>query len=487
MQGLLIFFIRVLSWNLCLVLSIELIQKVPEGFDSRITYYNIVCIIFSVLLTFLGFITNSFGESSSNLCYLKPGTLAEHSIWVFYIYTPLVLSVRFFKLGSDFSCTQTLLTAFWVLNMPFAFNQLWGMLYGKNEILIYLEALSMSSASLVLYIVSLAYYFSNSDLKLPLLQSVSEKLEENLSELKKYKLAVSSLLSILEKSPMFVFTQYQNLSLNSQHSWEILKESDEELVSLLPCSIIQHSGEHFANICVKDNISKSELIESLLSMKRDPDLVNNIKSYSHNFLIKFVSNSQLKYFLSILPKYYKHLFETSRNPSVLNRVIGAFTLQQKRNCYNFLIIQNVIYGLTQCEKFELSGSILVKQICERGKVLNDLDFTEKQRRIYLTYPERNMLLRVFKDDLEFLKEIRALDYSLFVAIIDKCNKIGLTSRFTRHYFDGKNKKVYAIALVNTFISDVMVSGSKLSKVGGIKGYSERLSNLLSKITQCEDF
>jgi hypothetical protein len=477
----------VFSWNLSLVLSIELIQKVPEGFESRVSYYNIISLVFSALLTYLAYATNSFGQSFSGLCYLKPGSFAEHSIWVYFFYSPFVFVSFFCQPGRDFAATQSMLLVFWLFGLPFAISQLFSMWIYMNEVLIVADALTMSSSGLMVYLVSLIYYFTKHALEVPLLHPSSDNLEEDLSELKKYKLAVISLLSIIESSPMFVFNQYQDLAFNSQKSWEVPKEFNEELACLLPCTIVQHSGEYFANICVKDNISKSELVECLNSMKRDNDLVCRIKSYSHNFLIKFVTAEQLSYVLSILPKFYKHLFETSKNKSVLNRIIGAFTLRQKRNAYNFIILQNVIYGNVECEKFELSGSKLVKQICERGKIMNDLDFMKRHSRIFLTYPERNLLLRVCKDDLEFLKASGVLDYYFFIAIIDKCNKIGLTSRFTRHFFDGKNKKVYAIVLVNTFNSERCFSPSHLTKVGGPKGYSERLSNLLSKITQCEDF
>lgn len=397
----------------------------------------------------------------------------------------------FLKPPKEYFISQKLLLTFWTCNIPFGINQVWGILYEGSNVLIDIEAFWTSIAGLIIYLVALIFYVSRDRLQIPLLKEVQiEYSDEKLSELKKYKLAVFALLQIFELSPKFTFSHFEEKNFfNQQKSFELSKNSDSELTSVLPCTLTQYSAEVFANICAKDNISKSEIIDCLLSMKNDAHLKDNMSNYSYNILIKFVTNNQLKYFLENLPSFYSHLVETSRNKSLLNRIIGAFSLKVKKNFHHFIVLENILPAQTNSEMFELNGSKIAKQVLDgnKEKVFNDLDFMQKCTRLDLKYPERNLLLKVCKGDFEYLKSIGALNYTFFLAIINNCNKIGLTSRFTRHYFDGKEKKVYAIGIIFEFINSDMLDNSILKKIGGVNGYSERLTNLLTQITQCGEF
>lgn len=473
------------------MLSIELIQKVPEGFQARALYYNLLSTTLTVLLSILAYLTDSFGPSICHTCYLKHNTLGEHSIWIFWAYSPFILLAVYLKSLKKYYISQKLLFTFWIFNVPFAINRAYSIVFGISDVLINIEAFFTSIAGLVIYFVALLFYVSRDRLQVRLLQETPVKQsEEKLSEKKKYKLAVLALLRILESSPKFMFSRIENPEFfSSQKPFELFKDQDSELCSVLPCTVTQYSGEVFSNICAKDNISKSEIIDSLISMKNDPYLIENLSNYGPKFLIKFISTTQLHFFLSTLPNFYQHLVETSRNMSLLNRIIGAYTLKVKKTSHHFLLIENVFTSPTGCEMFELSGSKIVKHIVDnnKGKVFNDLDFLQKYTRLDLKYPERNLLLKVCNDDLQFLKSIGALDYTFFLAIINNCNKIGLTNRFTRHYFDGKDRKVYAIGLVYSFTNIEMVNSSMLRKIGGVDKYAERFTSFLAQITQCGEF
>jgi len=398
----------------------------------------------------------------------------------------------FLKPPKEYFISQKLLLTFWTCNIPFGVNQAWGILCEGSDVLINIEAFWTSVAGLAIYLVALIFYASRDLLQIPLLKKDKiEYPEEKFSELKKYNLAVFALLHVFELSPKFAFSPFEGNSFffESQKSFDLLKDSDPELSSVLPCTLTQYSAEVFANICAKDSISKSEIMDCLVSMKSDPHLRDNMSNYSYNFLIRFVTSNQLKHFLANLPGFYRHLVETSRNMSLLNRVIGAFSLKVKKNFHHFIVLENVLPAQTICEMFELNGSKIAKKVLDgsKEKVFNDLNFMQKCIRLDLKYPERNLLLKVCNDDLEYLKSIGALNYTFFLAIIDNCKKIGLTSRFTRHYFDGKEKKVYAIGLIYMFINSDTLDNSILKKVGGVNGYSERLTSLLTQITQCGEF
>ena len=193
-----------------------------------------------------------------------------------------------------------------------------------------------------------------------------------------------------------------------------------------------------------------------------------------------------------MPKFYNYIVTDSRNKSLLIRIIGLYNIKNKHQDFNVAIIENIIVNDMSCTLFELNGSKLVRQVVDTGipeknerKVLNDLDFIQSQNCLSFSYSERNFLEKIIKNDLELLTSLDAVEYNLLIAIIDGWNKIGLTNRFLRHYFDGREKKMYAICIVNIFTSSKMISPKHLKKIGGVKEYADRFMNLLKNITFSE--
>ena len=250
--------------------------------------------------------------------------------------------------------------------------------------------------------------------------------------------------------------------------------------------------EIFANICIKDNISKAEIIESMISIFCDHDLISNQQKYSHRFIFKIVTSPQLEFILSSMPSIYNHTVISSRNKSLLNRIVAIYNIKDKHQSFNIVMIENIIFSGMKCILFELSGSKLVRTASDNGNiskndriVLNDVDFLQTQNYLPLSFAERYLLQRIVRDDLELLKSIGAVQYSFFLAVVQNFCKTGITSRYTRHYFDGKDEKLYSISIINTFTSNNLIDTNKIKKIGGVKEYADRFWNLLSNMIKCD--
>lgn len=187
-----------------------------------------------------------------------------------------------------------------------------------------------------------------------------------------------------------------------------------------------------------------------------------------------------------MPVIYKHTIIASRNHSLINRVIGIYRFKDKNEEFNVLLMENIVSADNICTLYELSGTKLVSQVMtesmrERNSrvVLNDVDFMQSQSYLYLSFPISNELLRIIKDDLKMLETIGSVKYKLFVAIMENCARAGVVNRLTRHYFNGMDKKKYAISIVNIF-----VTSGKPSKIDG-RSYANKFWKSLNSIINCE--
>ncbi|OMJ83766.1 hypothetical protein SteCoe_15244 [Stentor coeruleus] len=504
-----IMFFRFFSWNLALVLSIEMIQKMPKSKRRRFFYYNIASILASLSLAAIDCFAEILCNSDNKACDIKK-YLPMHIVWIYYAYTPFIIWASLVSIPKKCMVSKHLLQAFWVLNLPFAILQTKNIFFADGfddleTILIHLESISTSSMSFVLFLISLYYFRYINQLEEPLLShqdpldhkeiNHEQTLEDIPHQSTALSIAIESIISILEKSEDFTVKNLDESHFSATKTHEVYLDqggASSFFSNPIPITAIEYAPEVYSSICIKDSISKTEIINELKDILNDPDFQDRQQSYSHNFLLRIISLEQLNFINNNLPKVYKHLISTSKNRSLINRIIGVYSFKERNDEYHAIILENVILDDMECNIFELNGSKLVKAVYDlfptedNGRtVKNDMDFMKAESCLNLSFADRSMLQKIVTDDLELLKSIGAVEYSLFLAILKNNHKAKLTNRYTRHFFDDGGKLRYAICIIKTYNGTDMISKKKIKQIGGADDYANRFWELLVSITQCQ--
>jgi Ca2+-binding EF-hand superfamily protein len=131
-------------------------------------------------------------------------------------------------------------------------------------------------------------------------------------------------------------------------------------------------------------------------------------TYDGKFMIKSIPNREAVSFKRAFPDYYKYLM---RNPTTLIiKYFGCFEL----NGENFLVMKNVFASpLPMHEIYDLKGSTFARTN-PNGKVKKDNDF--KTKIDFGSVEKTRIFLRNTMRDIEFLNDLKFIDYSLLVGI-----------------------------------------------------------------------
>ncbi|KAF8821949.1 phosphatidylinositol-4-phosphate 5-Kinase [Cardiosporidium cionae] len=229
----------------------------------------------------------------------------------------------------------------------------------------------------------------------------------------------------------------------------------------LICSFTDYSSDLFANTRQQAQISDYEYFFSLCRTDFSfIEFASNSKSgqfffFSHDgkYLIKTVSQKELKYILSILPRYASHL---QQNPSsLLARMFGLHRVEliTKRNetergfsvvpatgvtrlkttksfeaehsvLSAYFMIQGAIFDpqVGVHEIYDLKGSTVGRKAKPDDKVKKDTDWILAQRSISLDSTAHSSFLKLHEIDCLFLRSISVFDYSLLLGIHNRRRK-----------------------------------------------------------------
>ncbi|KAL3656753.1 hypothetical protein V7S43_018312 [Phytophthora oleae] len=178
-----------------------------------------------------------------------------------------------------------------------------------------------------------------------------------------------------------------------------------------------------------------DLADYMLTLSGDFNFIefmSNSKSgqfffYSHDgrFMIKTQTKDESKFLRRILPHYYKFVME---NPDTLiTRFYGMHRVKMHhlRRKMHFVIMASVFD--TQLDihaRFDLKGSRVGRHASpkehQRGSagVLKDNDLLEKGFHLQMGMARRAMFLLQLRKDVEFLKSMKIMDYSLLIGVHD---------------------------------------------------------------------
>ncbi|RSH89488.1 Phosphatidylinositol-4-phosphate 5-kinase [Saitozyma podzolica] len=145
-------------------------------------------------------------------------------------------------------------------------------------------------------------------------------------------------------------------------------------------------------------------------------------SRDYRFIIKTISHSEHKFLRSILKDYHEHI---KTNPhSLLSRFYGLHRVKLPRGRKIHFVIMNNLFPPHRDvhETYDLKGSAYGREYPEEKAKLNpravlkDKNWVNRGRTLELGPEKRALLSEQLRRDMEFLKRMRVMDYSLLVGI-----------------------------------------------------------------------
>ena len=145
-------------------------------------------------------------------------------------------------------------------------------------------------------------------------------------------------------------------------------------------------------------------------------------SRDYRFIIKTISHSEHKFLRSILKNYHEHI---KANPhSLLSRFYGLHRVKLPRGRKIHFVIMNNLFPPHRDihETYDLKGSAYGRDYPEEKAksnpkaVLKDLNWVNRGRTLELGPEKRALLTEQLRRDMEFLKRMKVMDYSLLVGI-----------------------------------------------------------------------
>ncbi|CAG9311267.1 unnamed protein product [Blepharisma stoltei] len=562
MHGALNTFLMIVSWNFALSLSIEVLilaSKRIRRADYQYTYYQIFAVLPTTGIIIVIACLDGFGLSINNTCLVKQESFANLVMWIFYLYLPVYLtsiiicfySFRRHKKRIQSLTPCTILTAFTLLNLPFTLEYLI-CFYLNSPALSVLVEFMIISKSLTGFILCLLLLTapeireimrkveSTADLIEPLIETENavtqyqevepypaKRFSDKEVQNEKLQITLLCLTQIIGKNQInlnelenqtFPWAQEfygeiiehnimeNDLSVRCDISPEIKKKFQH-----FNCKVIEYAPTIFFHMQSIDGISQSDIVQSLLTglSEDSQDLslsgypTRSLHSFSFNskFLLKEISPEDKENLVSTLPAAHTYISQTSRNKSLLVRVLGLFTISIKsKPSYDIVILENIIPSdIDSFALFELKGTKLDRQVlsdpssydiktCPTEFMLKDLDFSQIQKAIHLSYIDQSWVRMMVHDDVEFLSSFELVEYSLFLAVAHSINRENLHHRHSRHVFDGNGKdasKVYILGIMDTY-SAIRTRHQKSPRMNkSAEEYSERFLSFFNSILKCD--
>lgn len=191
--------------------------------------------------------------------------------------------------------------------------------------------------------------------------------------------------------------------------------------------IIEYQPEIFEDIRRRGGIGEDKFKNSFFT-KGNLKIVGRLKrmkggksdSYifctdNQLFVVKVVSEHEMKNLLDLIPFYYKRV---KNSLSRFVRIYGAFKILPEK--VHVIVMQNLIRHRHKYVIFDLKGStydrsVAINSFPMTGLVLKDLNFIENHVKLLID-AERENILTSLKRDFEVLQYCQIIDYSLIVAI-----------------------------------------------------------------------
>ncbi|KAL4930226.1 1-phosphatidylinositol-4-phosphate 5-kinase [Aspergillus undulatus] len=147
-------------------------------------------------------------------------------------------------------------------------------------------------------------------------------------------------------------------------------------------------------------------------------------SRDYKYIIKTIHHAEHKLLRKILPEYYKHV---EQNPNTL--ISQFYGLHRVKMAYgrkiHFVVMNNLFPPHRDIHStFDLKGSMIGREVSEEyikdhpRSTMKDLNWLRRNRQLECGPGKREFFIAQLKRDVELLKRLKIMDYSLLVGIHD---------------------------------------------------------------------
>ncbi|XP_059799014.1 phosphatidylinositol 5-phosphate 4-kinase type-2 gamma-like [Balaenoptera ricei] len=146
-------------------------------------------------------------------------------------------------------------------------------------------------------------------------------------------------------------------------------------------------------------------------------------SYDRTLVIKEVSSEDTADMHSNLSNYHQYIAKCHGN-TLLPQFLGMYRVSVDNEDSYMLVMRNMFsHRLPVHRKYDLKGSLVSREASDKEKVkelptLKDMDFLHQNQKVYIAAEEKKVFLEKLKRDVEFLVQLKIMDYSLLLAIHD---------------------------------------------------------------------
>ncbi|XP_044535877.1 phosphatidylinositol 5-phosphate 4-kinase type-2 gamma isoform X3 [Gracilinanus agilis] len=120
---------------------------------------------------------------------------------------------------------------------------------------------------------------------------------------------------------------------------------------------------------------------------------------------------------------YQYIVKCHGN-TLLPQFLGMYRVSVDNEDSYMLVMRNMFsHRLPVHRKYDLKGSLVSREASDKEKVkelptLKDMDFLNKNQKVYIGEEEKRVFLEKLKRDVEFLVQLKIMDYSLLLGIHD---------------------------------------------------------------------
>ncbi|XP_018122766.1 phosphatidylinositol 5-phosphate 4-kinase type-2 alpha isoform X2 [Xenopus laevis] len=146
-------------------------------------------------------------------------------------------------------------------------------------------------------------------------------------------------------------------------------------------------------------------------------------SCDKRYIIKTITSEDVAEMHNILKKYHQFIVECHGN-TLLPQFLGMYRLNVDGVETYMIVTRNVFsHRLSVYRKYDLKGSTVAREASDKEKAkelptYKDNDFINDGQKIYIDENNKKMFREKLKKDVEFLAQLKLMDYSLLVGIHD---------------------------------------------------------------------
>ncbi|KAM9320529.1 phosphatidylinositol 5-phosphate 4-kinase type-2 gamma isoform 2-T2 [Gastrophryne carolinensis] len=146
-------------------------------------------------------------------------------------------------------------------------------------------------------------------------------------------------------------------------------------------------------------------------------------SYDKTLAVKEISSEDVASVHSILSDYHQHIVKC-HGSTLLPQLLGMYRLSVDNEDSYMLVMRNMFsHRLTVHRKYDLKGSLVSREASDKEKIkelptLKDMDFLNINQKVYVDDEQKKIFVDKLKRDVEFLVQLKIMDYSLLLGIHD---------------------------------------------------------------------